>query len=63
MTQKAHETHEIAGANDPRHARFEQPLPRIPLVWGPTDFDKLTDQIASITERAQPGWWWPAFPD
>ena len=41
--------------------RFAEPLPRIPLVWGPTDFNKLTDQIAGITEQSQPGWWWPAL--
>lgn len=40
---------------------FPDPLPRIPLVWGPTDFDKLSGQIAEITENPQPGWWWPAF--
>jgi molybdopterin-containing oxidoreductase family membrane subunit len=41
--------------------RFEEPLPRIPLVWGPTDFNKLDDQIVGITEGGQPRWWWPAF--
>ena len=61
QTAKPHETHETAGANEPRHGRFAAPLPRIPLVWGPTDFDRLSDQIAGITERPQPGWWWPAF--
>ena len=60
MSAKAHETHEVAGANDPLR-RFADPLPRVPLVWGPTDFDRLTDQIAGITERPQPAWWWPAF--
>jgi len=60
MHVKAHETHEIAGANEPR-PRFDEPLPRIPLVWGPTDFNTLTDQIAGITENPQPAWWWPAF--
>ena len=44
-----------------RTPRFEEPLPRIPLVWGPTDFNKLDDQIAGITEGSQPGWWWPAL--
>ena len=60
MTVKAHETHEIAGANEP-HTRFADPLPRIPLVWGPASFDSLTDQVAGVTERPQPAWWWPAF--
>jgi molybdopterin-containing oxidoreductase family membrane subunit len=57
----AHETHEIAGANEPLHTRFADPLPRIPLVWGPADFQSLDDQVAGVTERPQPGWWWPAF--
>jgi molybdopterin-containing oxidoreductase family membrane subunit len=57
----AHETHEIAGANEPLHTRFVDPLPRIPLVWGPADFQSLDDQVAGVTERPQPGWWWPAF--
>ncbi len=61
MTAKAHETHEVAGANEPSHGRFADPLPRIPLVWGPTDFDQLSDQIAGITEQPQPNWWWPAL--
>ncbi|MBY0512598.1 MAG: polysulfide reductase NrfD, partial [Gemmataceae bacterium] len=61
MSEKAHETHEVAGANEPLHARFAEPLPRVPLVWGGTDFDALTDQIAGITERPPPGWWWPAL--
>jgi molybdopterin-containing oxidoreductase family membrane subunit len=61
QTAKPHETHEIAGANEPLHGRFDEPLPRIPLVWGPIDFEHLTDEIGGITERPQPGWWWPAF--
>ncbi len=64
MSVKAHETHETAGANDPHHgaaARFDDPLPRIPLVWGPADFDSLSEQISSITEKPQPYWWWPAL--
>src|SRR5262245_10843050 len=61
QTAKAHETHEIAGANEPLHGRFAEPLPRIPLVWGPIDFEHLTDEIGGITERPQPSWWWPAF--
>ena len=60
MTAKAHETHEIAGANEPLHTRFADPLPRIPLVWGPATFDLLSEQVAGITEKPQPGWWWPA---
>jgi molybdopterin-containing oxidoreductase family membrane subunit len=61
MSEKAHEGYEVAGANEPLHTRFAEPLPRIPLVWGPTDFDQLSEQIAGITERPQPAWWWPAF--
>lgn len=61
MSAKAHETHEIAGANEPLHGQFAEPLPRIPLVWGPADFDSLSEQIAGITERPQPAWWWPAL--
>ena len=60
MTATAHETHEVAGANEPS-PRFADPLPRIPLVWGPADFASLDDQIAGITERPQPAWWWSAF--
>jgi molybdopterin-containing oxidoreductase family membrane subunit len=37
------------------------PLPRIPLVWGPADYDTVTDQICAIAERPQQSWWWPAF--
>src|SRR2546430_4069526 len=59
---RAREPHEVAGATEPLHGPpFEEPLPRIPLVWGPTDFDQLTDQISEITEKPQPDWWWPAF--
>ena len=50
MSEKAHETHEIAGANEPTFRKFPEPLPRIPLVWGPTDFDKLSDQISEWRE-------------
>ena len=32
MTAKAHETHEIAGANEPLHKRFADPLPA--FAWG-----------------------------
>ena len=60
MTATAHETHEVAGSNEPS-PRFPDPLPRIPLVWGPATFASLDDQIAGVTERPQPGWWWPAF--
>ena len=58
MSAKAHEGYEIAGANEPLHTRFAEPLPRIPLVWGPTDFEKLSEQISEITEKGQPAWWW-----
>src|SRR6516165_7457217 len=61
MSEKAHETHEIAGANEPTFRRFPEPLPRIPLVWGPATYDSLSQEISEITEKAQPGWWWPAF--
>src|SRR5262249_57596187 len=57
MSAKAHEGYEIAGANEPLHTRFAEPLPRIPLVWGPTDFEKLSEQIGEITEKGQPLWW------
>lgn len=40
---------------------FPDPLPRIPLVWGPATYDSLSEQIAEITEKPQPYWWWPAF--
>lgn len=64
MSVKAHETHEIAGANDPHSLigeRFADPLPRIPLVWGPSSFQSLTEHIAGITEKPQPYWWWAAL--
>src|SRR4029453_17704954 len=61
MTEKAHETHEIAGANEPTFRRFPDPLPRIPLVWGPIDFEHLSEEISGITEKPQPWWWGPAF--
>jgi molybdopterin-containing oxidoreductase family membrane subunit len=47
--------------HDTHGPTFPDPLPRIPLVWGPTDYDTLSDQISEITENPQPGWWWPAF--
>ncbi|MFM8274732.1 MAG: NrfD/PsrC family molybdoenzyme membrane anchor subunit, partial [Gemmata sp.] len=37
------------------------PLPRVPLVWGPADFESVSKQLSEITERPQPYWWWPAF--
>ncbi len=40
---------------------FADPLPRIPLVWGPADYDTISAQISEITEKPQPYWWWPAF--
>jgi molybdopterin-containing oxidoreductase family membrane subunit len=61
MSEKAHETHEIAGANEPTFPRFADPLPRIPLVWGPGSFASLSEGISGITEKPQPYWWWPAF--
>ena len=47
--------------HDTHGPTFPDPLPRIPLVWGPTDYDKLSEQISEITEKPQPAWWWPAF--
>src|SRR6478609_4433974 len=41
--------------------KFPDPLPRIPLVWGPADYDTVSAQISEITEKPQPYWWWPAF--
>src|SRR5262249_57577221 len=52
---------EGGGGKEPLHTRFAEPLPRIPLVWGPTNFEKLSEQIGEITEKGQPLWWWPAF--
>ena len=40
---------------------FPDPLPRIPLVWGPATYDSISEQICEITEKPQPWWWWPAF--
>ncbi len=40
---------------------FPDPLPRIPLVWGPATYESLSEQISEITEKPQPYWWWPAF--
>jgi Ni/Fe-hydrogenase subunit HybB-like protein len=50
-------THEAQGHAAP----FPEPLPRIPLVWGPDTYETLTHQISSITEQSPPAWWWPAF--
>jgi Ni/Fe-hydrogenase subunit HybB-like protein len=48
--------------DDARHrARFPDPLPRIPLVWGPSTYDSISEEISEITEKPQPWWWWPAF--
>src|SRR5205814_6635295 len=60
-TAEPHETDEIARANEPLHGRFAEPLPRIPLVWGPIDFEHLSDEISGITGNPQPAWWWPAL--
>ena len=30
-------------------------------MWGPADYDSLSEQISEITEKPQPYWWWPAF--
>jgi molybdopterin-containing oxidoreductase family membrane subunit len=40
---------------------FPHPLPRIPLVWGPADYDSVSTQVSEIAENPQPYWWWPAF--
>ena len=45
----------------PHGPRFPDPVPRIPLVWGPADYDSVSTQISEITENPQPYWWWPAF--
>jgi Ni/Fe-hydrogenase subunit HybB-like protein len=55
-TATTHETHDA-----PHGPQFPDPLPRIPLVWGPADYDSVSTQISEITEKPQPYWWWPAF--
>ena len=45
MTTATHETHDT-----PHGPRFPDPLPRIPLVWGPADYDSVSKQISEITE-------------
>src|SRR5262245_6882693 len=48
--------------HDTHHGpKFPDPLPRIPLVWGPSDYDSVSAEISEITEKPQPYWWWPAF--
>ncbi len=56
MSATTHETHDTAHG-----PALPDPLPRIPLVWGPADFDSVSQQVSEITEQPQPGWWWPAF--
>ena len=51
-----HDTHDT-----PHGPKFPDPLPRIPLVWGPSDYDSVSQQISEITEQPQPYWWWPAL--
>jgi hypothetical protein len=46
---------------EPHAPTLPDPLPRIPLVWGPATYDSLSAEISEITEKPQPGWWWPAF--
>ena len=46
---------------EPAAPRFPDPLPRIPLVWGPADLRTIDDQVAGVVENPQPAWWWPAF--
>ena len=53
-----HEPHDTAHGHGPT---FPDPLPRIPLVWGPADYDSLSQQVSEITENPQPYWWWPAL--
>jgi molybdopterin-containing oxidoreductase family membrane subunit len=56
-------THEHPMDIEPHHAppRFAEPLPRIPLVWGPDTYETITNQISRISEQPQPAWWWPTF--
>ncbi len=54
-TTTHHDTHAGHGP------KFPDPLPRIPLVWGPADYDTISEQISEITEKPQPYWWWPSL--
>ncbi|AWM40841.1 DUF3341 domain-containing protein [Gemmata obscuriglobus] len=56
MTTATHETHDT-----PHGPTFPDPLPRIPLVWGPADYDSVSRQVSEITEKPQPYWWWPTL--
>ncbi|QJW94530.1 Molybdopterin oxidoreductase [Frigoriglobus tundricola] len=56
MTATTHDTHDTSHG-----PKFPDPLPRIPLVWGPSDYDSVSQQISEITEKPQPYWWWPAL--
>lgn len=58
-----HTAAHVAESPEAQHSmpRFPEPLPRIPLVWGPDTYETITHQISSITEQTQPWWWWPAF--
>src|SRR5262245_58800870 len=47
--------------HEPLSPKFPEPLPRVPLVWGPATYDSLSTQISEITEKPQPGRWWAAF--
>lgn len=55
-TATTHEPHDTAHG-----PKFPDPLPRIPLVWGPADYDSVSQQVSEITEKPQPYWWWPAL--
>ncbi|HSQ54174.1 MAG TPA: quinol:electron acceptor oxidoreductase subunit ActD [Gemmata sp.] len=57
MTATTHDTADTHGQG----TTFPDPLPRIPLVWGPATYESISEQIAEITEKPQPYWWWPAF--
>ncbi len=55
------ETHATADTHAPHGPSFPDPLPRIPLVWGPATYESVSEQVSEITEKPQPWWWWPAF--
>ncbi len=47
-----------ASALDPE-ARFDDRIPWVEPAHH--SFSKVTETIASVTEKPQPSWWWPAF--
>jgi len=51
-------TSSIAGPDrDPELARFDERIPWVEPAHH--NFHQVTETIASITEKPQPGWWWP----